>query len=83
MHLIEVLFDYGAKHSTMSTRLVEILLLLSVFRHSLLSIAIPHGKVLSCWELFIHFHIHIHRHNLLANLYKFELTELDIILWKN
>ena len=73
-HRIKVLFDYGAKHSFISTRLVETLLLVSMSRHSLPSIAVPYGKALSYRELFIDYLIQIHYQNFLVDLYRFELT---------
>jgi len=63
-HPIEVLFDYGAKHSFISARLVQSLLLVLTSRHSLLSIALSDGKALSCPKLFIDWPIKIHAYNI-------------------
>jgi len=49
-------------------------------RYSLLSISLLDGKVVSCKELFVDFPILIDRQNFLADLYKFELIEFDVIL---
>ena len=76
---VDVLFNSGATHSFISSRLVETLWLAPTIRQSLLSIAHPDGKVVNCPDLYIDYPIQIHGHDFLANLYKFELTKFDII----
>ena len=49
-------------------------------RHSILSITLLDEKVVNCKELFISCPILIHRQEFLANLYKFELIEFNVIL---
>jgi len=46
----------------------------------MLSITLPDGKMVNCQELFVDYPILIHNHELLADLYRFELTEFDVIL---
>jgi len=46
----------------------------------MLSIALPDGKMVNYQELFIDRPILIHSHECLADLYRFKLTEFDIIL---
>jgi len=82
-HSVEILFDSGATHSFIYARLVETLWLVVTYRYSLSSIALSDGKVMSCRELFIDLPILIHGHDFLLNLYKFELTQFDIILGMN
>jgi len=53
---VEVLFDSGAAHSFISTRLVKTLWVLLKARHSPLSITLPNGpngKVVDCRDLYI------------------------------
>ena len=52
-HPVEVLFDFGATHSFISTRLVEALGLASTSKHSLICISLPDGKAISCEEPFM------------------------------
>lgn len=47
---------------------------------SLLLIALLDGKTIMCEKLFIDFPIHINRNEFLAELFKFGLTDFDIIL---
>jgi len=47
---------------------------------TLLCIALPDRKVVSYKELFIDYPIQIHGHNFLVDLYKFELTDFNIIM---
>jgi len=75
-YLVEFLFDYGAKHSFISTRLR----IVSTSKYSLLSIAHPDGKMVNCQDLYIDWHILIHGHDILVDLYKFEVIESNIIL---
>jgi len=75
-----ILFDSGATHSFTSTRLVRKMQGTLTSRHSILSIALPDGKVVNCQELFVDCPILVHNHEFLADLYRFELTEFDIIL---
>jgi len=79
-HPVEVLSDFGATHSFISARLVSKMQENLTSRHSMLSIALPDGKVVSCQELFVDCPILIHSYEFLADLYRFELTEFDIIL---
>ena len=46
-HPIKVLFDLGAIRSFMSSRLVKILWSVPISTHSLLTIALPNGKVVN------------------------------------
>ena len=77
-HPIEVLFDSGATHSFIVARLVSKMQGTLTSKHSTLSIALLDGKIVNCQELFIDWLILIHSHELLADLYRFELTELDV-----
>ena len=79
-HHVEVLFDSGVVHSFISARLVRKMQGTLMSRHSMLSIALPDGKMMNVQELFIDCPILIHSHDFLADLYRFELTEFDIIL---
>ena len=78
--LVEVLFDYGATYSFISARLVRKTQGTLTSRHSTLGIALPNGKMVNCQELFVDCPILIHNNEFLADLYRFELTEFDIIL---
>ena len=79
-HLVKVLFNSGAMHSSISTRLMKTLELAPTSKHALLHIALPNGKVVNCQELIIDCPIKIHGHEFLADLYKFKLTKFDAIL---
>jgi len=79
-HPVEVLFNSGTTHSFISARLVKTLRLVSTSRHSQLNIALANEKVANYLELFIDCLILIHGHDFLADLYKFQLIEFDIIL---
>jgi len=46
----------------------------------LVGIALPDRKVVNCWDLYIDCPILIHGHDFFTDVYKFELTEFDIIL---
>ena len=48
--------------------------------HSMLSIALPNGKMADYQELFRDCPILFHSHEFLVDLYRFELTKFDIIL---
>ena len=79
-HFVEFLFDFGAMHLFISARVVEMLWLVSMSRYSLLSITLLDGKVVDYRNLYIDCPIVIHGHGFLADLYKFELIEFDLIL---
>ena len=63
---VEVSFNSGGPYSFIFARLVETLQLVSTTRHSLLSIALPDGKVVDCRDLYMDCHIPIHGHDFLA-----------------
>ena len=79
-HLVEVLFDSGATHSFTSARLVRKMQGTLTSRPSILSIAPAKGKMVNCYELFVGCPILVHNHEFVADLYRFESTEFDIIL---
>ena len=77
---VEVLFDSSAMHSFISDRLVSKMQETLMSKHSMLSVALPDGKMVNCQELFIDYPILTHNHEFLADLYRFKPTEFDIIL---
>ena len=79
-HPVEVLFDSGATHSFISTRLVKILWLVPVSEPTRLNIALPDGKAINCKEVCINCPIQIHGYNFLADLYEFSWTKFGVIL---
>jgi len=76
---VDVLFDSGATHSFISVKLVETLGLNPMQKCSLLSVVLPGGKAVSC-ELYEGCHIKMHESEFPTDLYKFELTNLGVIL---
>jgi len=79
-HPIEVLFDSGATHSFIYARLVSKMQGTLTSKHSMLGITLPDVKMVNFQKLFIDSSILIHSHEFLADLYRFEVTEFDIIL---
>jgi len=79
-HPVKVLFDSGATHSFTSARLVRKMQGTLTSRPSILSIAPAKGKMVNCYELFVGCPILVHNHEFVADLYRFESTEFDIIL---
>jgi len=80
---VDVLFDSGATHSFISVKLVETLGLVSTHKSSLLSVILFNGKTVMCEELYEDCPIRMYKHEFLADLYKFELTDFAVILWMN
>jgi len=76
-HHVKVLFDFGVVNSFISAKLVEALGLALVSKNSLLPIALPDRKIVRCEELFMDCPIRTNRHEFLADLYKFGLTDFD------
>jgi len=74
--LVDVFLDSGATHSFISVRLVETLRLTPTRRSSLLSVTLPDGKTVSCEERYEGCPFRMYECELLADLYKFELTDL-------
>lgn len=79
-HPVKVLFGSSATHSFISTRLIEALGSSPTPKHFLICIVVLDGKVVSYEELFMGCPIQINSHEFLADLYKFQLTNLDIIM---
>ena len=79
-HPVKVLLDSNATHSFISARLVSKMQGTLISRHSMLSVALPKGKMVNCQELFVDCPVLIHGCELLDDLYRFELIEFDIIL---
>jgi len=77
---IDVLFNSGATHSFISTKLVEILGLNPTQKSSLLSLMLPDGKIVSCEELYEGCPVKMYECEFSADLYRFELTNFGIIL---
>jgi len=77
---IDVLSNSGATHSFIFIKLVEALGLVPTHRPPLLSVTLPICKTIKCDELYEDCPIQIYEHEFLADLYKFELTDFDIIL---
>ena len=48
--LIDVLFDFGTMYSFILVKLVETLGLIPTHRRPLLSVTLPHGKIIKCDE---------------------------------
>jgi len=59
---------------------MRILGLVLASKPTLLNIALLDGKVISYRELYIHYPIQICGHEFLADLFRLDLTEFDIIL---
>jgi len=78
--LVDVLFDSGATHSFICVRLVETLGLTLTRRSSLLSMALPDGKIVTCEELYEGCPLRMYECKFVADLYKFELTDFGVIL---
>jgi len=77
---IKVLFNSGVMHSFISATFVETLGLASIFKLSLLPIALIDGNFVRCKELSTDFPIYINNSEFLTDLYKFGFTDFDVIL---
>ena len=80
IQLVDVLFDSGAMHSFILSKLVETLGLVPTSRPSVLSVALLDGKNVRCDELHKDYPIQIDDHKFLVDLYKFELTDFTVTL---
>jgi len=78
--LVNVLFDSGATHSFISVKLVQTSGLTPTRKSSSLFVTLPDGKTVSCEELYEGCPLRIYECELLADLYKFELTDFGVIL---
>ena len=77
---VDILFDSGATHSFISAKLVETLGLDPTQKSSLLTVMLPNGKTVACKELYEDYPMKMYECEFPANLYKFELTDFEIIL---
>ena len=77
---IDILFDSGATHSFISAKLVETLQLVPTHTPPLLSAILPNEKTVKCDELDKDCPTMMYEHELLADLYRFELTDFGVIL---
>ena len=78
--LVDVLFDSGATHSFIFVKLVETLGLNPTHKSSSLFVTLPDGKTVSCEELYEGCPLRMYECELLADLYKFQLTNFVVIL---